>query len=288
MKSVLVGMLLCIASTCVNSAEVFNLPVKSQSVLVLDADSKEVLFQRNSDEIRSIASITKLMTALVTVEANLDPNEIITITDEDVENTKLRNRVTSTSLRVGSAMTREELLRLTLMNSQNRAACALARTYPGGRDAFITTMNIKAMQLGMKHTTYVDPTGLFNTNVSTADDLALLIQAANQHPEINLYSTTARFTPSSTSHSFGTTNRLVTSKGWTILLQKTGYIKDAGRCVVMVTEVSLKKVIIVLLNTTSTQQRARDAVIIKYWLENNLVPTTSIVNKLSPYRSKRG
>jgi D-alanyl-D-alanine endopeptidase (penicillin-binding protein 7) len=288
MKSVLVGILLCVVSTCVSSAESINLPIKSQSVLVLDADSNEVLYQRNSNEVRSIASITKLMTALVTVEAKLDPNEIIVITNEDVENTKLHNRVTSTSLRVGSAMTREELLRLTLMNSQNRAACALARTYPGGREAFINTMNLKATQLGMKHTTYVDPTGLFNSNVSTAEDLALLMMAANQHPEINLYSTTAKFTPSSTSHSFGTTNRLVTSKGWNILLQKTGYIKDAGRCVVMVTEVSLKRVIIVLLNTPSTQQRARDAVIIKYWLENNLVPSTSIVNQLSPYRSKRG
>lgn len=268
-------------------ADEVNLPVKAQSVLVLDADSHEILFQRAADEVRSIASITKLMTALVTVEANLDPLEKITITDEDVDNTKLRGKNTSTTLPAGSVLTREELLHLTLMNSQNRAACALARTYPGGRETFINAMNIKASQLGMLHTNYVDPTGLRNLNVSTADDLAILISAASTHSEIREYSTSPNYSPTFTRHVYNTTNRLVVTKSWNILLQKTGYIKDAGRCVVMMTQVAYKNIIIVLLNTSSSQQRARDAVIIKYWIENDIVPSTQVVNNLSPYKKTR-
>lgn len=271
-----------LVSTICHSTE---LHLNARSVLVMDADNHEVLYERNSDDVRSIASITKLMTAVVTLDAHLDMNEQIMITADDVFHTKLRNKNTSTSLSVGTTLSREELLRLTLMNSQNRAASALARTYPGGRQAFIEAMNAKAVELGMYRTHYVDPTGLFNENRSTAEDLAILMQAARLYPEICEFSTTPKYSLADNNKTFGTTNQLVRSNSWNIVLQKTGYIKDAGRCVVLMTEVAYRNVIIVLLDTSSSQQRARDAVAIKRWLETDTIPTSRVVSShLSPYK----
>lgn len=270
---------------CSFSVAATELPLNAQSVLVIDADNQEVLYERNSDDVRSIASITKLMTAVVILDAHLDMNEQIRITQDDLKHTELRGRATSSSLAVGTTLSREELLRLTLMNSQNRAAVALARTYPGGREAFIADMNLKAIELGMFHTTYVDPSGLFNENKSTAEDLAILLQAARLYPEICEFSTAPTYSLANNHKTFGTTNRLVHSKAWNIVLQKTGYIRDAGRCVVMMTEVAYRSVIIVLLDTSSSQSRAKDAVTIKYWLENNTIPSARQVSNLSPYKA---
>lgn len=272
------------------TANAVELPVRSGAAVVVDADTGDVMYDKNGDIIAPIASITKLMTAVVTLDAGLDPDERIEITAEDAVATNIRGRATSTSLKVGTSVSREELIRLTLMNSQNRAAAALARTYPGGRNVFIAAMNTKAMLIGMTHTMYTDPTGLLNTNTSTAKDLALLVQYAQEYyPQIAEYSTMPSYAISaytSKPRSFGTTNRLVVSKGWDILLQKTGYIQDAGRCVAMMANVAYKRVIIVLLNAKSASQRANDAVIIKYWIEHDSIPSISTTRALNPYAKK--
>lgn len=273
-----------------------TLPIKSGVALVIDADTGQVLYEKGKGDVRSIASITKLMTAIVTMEANLPMDEIITISKDEVDATMLRKRPTSGSLPVGVSMTRGEVLHLTLMNSQNRAAAALARTYPGGAVAFVRAMNDKALELGMKDTRFVDPTGLFNENVSTANDLAILVNVATQYPDIRAFSTDkshvltwpkvkngqfVRLTRSG----FGTTNRLVTRSDWDIRVQKTGYIRRAGHCVVMMTVVADRRVVIVLLDAISNRVRARDAVSIKYWLENDEVPSKLVINSLDPYKS---
>lgn len=269
-------------------AEDLPFKVNAQTVLVVDAETNEIILDKNAQDVRSIASITKLMTAVVVLDANLPLDEEIVISQEEVEATMLRKVPTSGSLPVGVKLTRAELLHLALMNSQNRAAAALARTYPGGAAAFIAAMNNKAAMLGMYNTQYVDPTGLFNDNISTARDLAILVRHASDYVLIKDFSTATVF-ELTTYHKkkarkigFGTTNGLVHKNDWNIVLQKTGYIKDAGRCVVMMASMGAKKVIVVLLNAVSNEARAADASNIKYYVETGRTPLT----KQKPERKK--
>lgn len=248
-----------------------NLPLNAKAVLVMDADTQEIIYEKRSSEVRPIASITKLMTAMVILDAELNMDDPIQITQEDVINTRIHDRDSSLSLPAGSTLTRDDMLRLTLMNSHNRAASSLARTYPGGTSEFVNQMNQKAESLGMTHTYYVDPTGLYDGNVSTAEDLAILLQTATSYLPIKAYSTTTDYSPLTLDKTFKTTNRLVRSDKWNIQVQKTGYIKSAGRCVVMMAELANKNIIIVLLDTTSSSMRARDAAIIKQWIEQGTI-----------------
>lgn len=257
--------------------------VNARSVLVIDADTNEILLDKNAGEVRSIASITKLMTAVVTLDANLPLDEEIIISQDEVHATMIGKTVTSGALPVGIKLTRAELLHLSLMNSQNRAAAALARTYPGGPEAFVAAMNHKAQMIGMYNTRYVDPTGLQNENVSTAHDLAVLVRHASDYVLIKDFSTSTQFETTlyhkkrAKKIMFGTTNALVVKNDWHIMLQKTGYIKDAGRCVVMMASMGAKRVIVVLLNTISNEARAADAAKIKYYVETGEIPKVTNV-----------
>lgn len=253
-------------------------PVNAKSALVIDADTNKVIIGKNAEQVRPIASITKLMTAVIILDANLPLDKKITITQAEVKATMVRGRRTSTTLPVGTTLTRAQLLHLALMNSQNRAAYALARTYPGGVQTFVATMNAKAQMLGMDNTHYVDPTGLFNTNVSTAHDLAILVRHASDYVLIRDFSTAVRFELTlyyrryHQKRAFGTTNRLVAEENWDIVLQKTGYIRDAGHCVAMLATMGTRRVVVVLLDATSNNARARDADHIKKYVETGEIP----------------
>jgi D-alanyl-D-alanine endopeptidase (penicillin-binding protein 7) len=269
----------------------------AQAALVLDANTGEVLYDKNSTEIRSIASITKLMSAVVILDANLSLDEEITITQEEVvETTVIKHgrkqaNCGRSCLYVGLKLTRAEVLHLALMNSNNRAAYALGRSYPGGLEAFVAAMNAKAQMLGMDDTHYVDPTGLYRENVSTATDLAILLRHASDYVMIRDFSTSPSFALSvyNKKHrkpklvDFKSTNRLVRIGTWDIILQKTGYIKDAGHCVAMMAQAGATKIMIILLNTVNNDQRADDAIRIKRYVETGEIP----VQTIQKHRHKR-
>lgn len=243
--------------------------LKSASVLVLDQDTGEVLLSRNTDNVTPIASLTKLMTALITVEAKLPLDEVIDITDADIDTLK----GTGSRLRVGSSFTREDLLKLALMASENRAASALGRSYPGGKSAFVQAMNRKAGELHMGATHFVEPTGLSSSNVSSAEDLAKLVRAAHRMPLIREYSTMAHYDVKVNGRpaSFVNTNALVRGGSWDIGLSKTGFINEAGRCLVMQANFNARSVIIVLLDSIGKYTRVADAKRIRQWLEPEFV-----------------
>lgn len=238
----------------------------SSSVLVLDQLSGSTLLEKNSNTQLPIASISKLMTAMVVLDAGLDLNEVIQVTDEDVD--YLKN--TRSHLRVGTAMTRDTALLLALMSSENRAAHALARNYPGGLKNFMAAMNRKAWSLGLTNTHFEEPTGLSSNNVSSAYDLARMVGAAHQYTKIREYSTTAKAEVDLGTHvhEFGNTNVLIKNPQWQIGLSKTGYISEAGRCLVMQAWVADKPVIIVLLDASGKTNRLGDANRIKRWMES--------------------
>ena len=240
-----------------------ELDLKSSVALVLDQDTDEVLFSKNSEVVLPIASITKLMTALVVAEANLPLDEMLKISAEDVDSGTSRSR-----LRVGTKLSREEMLHLALMSSENRAAHALGRHYPGGITAFVAAMNSKAQALGMHDTQYVEPTGLSSLNRSSATDLAVLVRAADKIDLIRQHSTSPAHDVAVGSRNvqFRNTNGLVRSGGWDIGLQKTGYISEAGRCLVMQAQVSGRKLIMVLLDSAGKYSRIGDAERIRKWL----------------------
>jgi D-alanyl-D-alanine endopeptidase (penicillin-binding protein 7) len=242
-----------------------KLHLQSASVLVLDEQTGEVLYGRNSGAVQPIASITKLMTALVTLEAKQPLDDEIAITDDDIDTIK----GTHSRLRIGSIFTRDDLLKLALMASENRAASALGRSYPGGREACVRAMNAKARELGMKGTHYVETTGLSSSNVSTAEDLAKLVRVAQNYPLIREYSTLAKHEVMIGGHqtAFSSTNGLVRAGKWDIVLQKTGYITEAGRCMVMQAKLAARSVIIVLLDSVGKYTRIADANRIREWLE---------------------
>lgn len=250
-------------------AQKSNLDIKSQAALVFNAQNEHVIYDKNADKVMPIASITKLMTAMVTLDARLSPNEKITITNADVD--KLKH--SSSRLPLGSSYSRNELLRLALMSSENRAAAALARTYPGGAKAFVDAMNQKAKKIGMTNSRFVDSTGLNSSNVATARDLAKLVSASNSYAAIREFSTTSQHSVSpgnKRSHlQYVNSNSLVRNQGWDIGVSKTGYLSEAGRCLVMQAKISGQSVVIVLLNSWGKNTRIGDANRVKKWIESN-------------------
>jgi serine-type D-Ala-D-Ala endopeptidase (penicillin-binding protein 7) len=240
------------------------LDLKSSVALVVDQDTDQVLFSKNPQAVLPIASITKLMTALVVTEAALPSDELLTISQDDVDMEKgSRSR-----LRVGTELSRGEMMHLALMASENRAAHALGRHYPGGMAAFVAAMNRKAVELGMADTHYVEPTGLSSANRSSARDLTLLVKAAYTHPNIRELSTSpeAQVAVGRRQMQFVNTNRLVNNPTWEIGLQKTGYISEAGRCLVMQAELAGRKLIMVLLDSAGKYSRLGDAERIRRWV----------------------
>jgi serine-type D-Ala-D-Ala endopeptidase (penicillin-binding protein 7) len=238
--------------------------LKSSAVLVIDQISGEVLFEKNPDSVLPIASITKLMTALVVAEADLPMTEMLAITKEDAD---LEKGVGS-RLRVGTRLNRGELMHLALMSSENRAAHALGRTYPGGMEAFVDAMNIKAQQLGMASSRFTEPTGLNAGNISTPRDLVRLVEESFLVPLIREYSTSQNLLVrvGKRSQQFRNSNALVRTDSWDLGLSKTGFIREAGRCLVMQAEVEKRPVILVMLDAPGTQHRLRDAEMIRRWL----------------------
>ena len=242
------------------------LNLKSSVALVVDQDTKEVLFRKNDDAVLPIASITKLMTGVVVSEANLPADEMITISQSDVDTEKH----SSSRLRVGTTLSRGELLHLALMASENRAAHALGRTYPGGVDAFAAQMNAKAKSLGMNDTRYVEPTGLSSKNQSSAQDLATLVNYAYGNPTLRELSTSTGYQVEVGRRTlqFNNTNRLVKNPAWDIGLQKTGYITEAGQCLVMQARVAGRKLIMVFLDSAGKLSRIADAERVRKWVES--------------------
>ena len=244
-----------------------KLHLMSANALVVDADAQRPIYAKSADEVTPIASLTKLMTAMVVLDAGQPDDELIAVGTEDFDYLKgSRSR-----LRMGTMLPRREMLRLALMSSENRAASSLARHYPGGTPAFVAAMNAKAQSLQMTHTHYADPTGLSAENVSTANDLAHLVQAAAQYPRIREFSTTpAHFVevqPSGRLMGFNNSNALVKKSSWDIQLQKTGYIREAGRCLVMLATIASRPFVIVLLDSYGKYTRLGDAERVKHWLE---------------------
>ncbi len=245
------------------------LKLASTKALVINQSTGEVLYAKNTDVTTPIASVTKLMTAMVMLDASLPLDELVAITDEDVDYLK----GTRSRLSVGTVLTRGELLHLALMASENRAASALGRYYPGGKPAFVQAMNSKARLLGMQSTHFVDSTGLDSNNVSTAEDLVKMVNAAYHYPEIRQVTTS----PSQEITLYGrqrplnfvNTNALVRGGNWEIGLSKTGFINEAGRCLVMQAEISGQPTIIVLLDSVGKMTRIGDANRIRKWVEHN-------------------
>ena len=241
-----------------------SLDLKSSVALVLDQDTNEVLFSKNSQAVLPIASITKLMTAVVVTEARLPLDEILTVSQDDVDTEKGSH----SRLKVGTQLNREEMLHLALMSSENRAAHALGRNFPGGINAFVAAMNRKARQLGMNDTQYAEPTGLSSRNQSSARDLATLVRAAHEHQIIREFSTSREYAVDVGNRptQFRTTNALVRSPAWDIGLQKTGYISEAGRCLVMQAKMAGRQLIMVFLDSTGKYSRIGDAERVRRWV----------------------
>ena len=241
------------------------LALQSNAALILDQGTGEAIFQKRPEEVLPIASITKLTTAMVVLDAGLDLDEPLTIQQEDVDTIKH----SKSRLPVGTRLTRGQALHLALMSSENRAAHALGRTYPKGLEAFVAAMNTKAQTLGMAETRFVDPAGLSSSNVSSAKDLAKMVEAAYRYPQIRNYTTCEEATISGQRRSitFHNSNRLVRSSRWEIGLSKTGFIEEAGRCLVMQARVAQRSVVIVLLDSVGNLTRFADANRIKRWME---------------------
>lgn len=251
-----------------------QLAVESGAALVIEqGGGGDTLFQKNADLVVPIASITKLMTAMVVLDGAPNLQAPITVSDEDVD----LLRGSRSRLPVGSVLPRHTALLLALMSSENRAAHALARHYPGGMEAFVSAMNVKAQSLGMRDTHFEDPTGLTSNNVSTAHDLAKMVLAAHHYPLIREFTTTSEASVDVKGRTldYRNTNQLVKSSTWDIGLSKTGYIHEAGKCLVMQARLADKPVIIVLLDSAGKLTRIGDANRIKRWMEN-----TSATRKL--------
>ena len=245
------------------------LELKSSVALVMDQDTREILFSKNDQAVLPIASLTKLMTGVIVSAAKLPMDEVITVTQDDVDTEKhSRSR-----LKVGTSLTRAELLHLALMSSENRAAHALGRTYPGGLPTFVALMNAKARLLGMKDTSYVEPTGLSSRNQSSARDLATLVNAAHGDPILREFTTSPGYQVAVGSQTlqYNNTNRLIKNPEWDIGLQKTGYISEAGQCLVMQTKIAGRKLIMVFLDSAGKLSRLGDAERVRRWVEANPV-----------------
>ena len=243
--------------------------LRSSSALVLDATHSSVLYSRKADVSAPIASITKLLTVLVVADAGLPLDEPIQLTTED----RIVGKGASSRLLLGTTLTRGDLIHLALMSSENRAAHALGRNYPGGLPAFVAAMNAKARKLGMTSAHFVDPAGLSCDNVASAEDLSKLVMAASENPVIREYSTDRGYAVRVGRRmlEFRNTNSLVSNPTWNIVVQKTGYISEAGRCLVMQAVIQGRTVVIVLLNSVSKNTRVADAVRIRRWMEAKLL-----------------
>jgi serine-type D-Ala-D-Ala endopeptidase (penicillin-binding protein 7) len=255
-------------STPLVSKSTGNLRLESDSAIVVDAETGKVLFSKNVNVVKPIASITKLMTAMVTLDANMALDETLTISDGDVDYLKR----TTSRLPLGTKLSRYDMLRLALMSSENRAASALSRHYPGGKTAFIQAMNEKARVLGMYNTSFADATGLTPKNVSTAEDLVKLVEAASQYDLIHKFSTTegrkVAIRPKSAPLEYKNSNALVRNGQWDIAVSKTGYINEAGRCLVMKAEVAHRPAVMIFLQSNGKYSPVGDATRIKKWIES--------------------
>ena len=247
--------------------DVHKLKLASSNVLILDAKDGEPIYAKGADEVTPIASVTKLMTAMVVLDAGQSLDERLDVGIGDLDLLK----GTHSRLALGSELTRAEMLHVALMASENRAASSLCRHYPGGMGACVAAMNRKAQSLGMKHTHFSDPTGLTSENVSTAGDLALMVKAAATYPLIREATTTSsryvEVQPTGRILGYNNTNSLVRSSRWDILLSKTGFIREAGKCLVMLANIASREVVIVLLDSYGRLTRIGDANRIKHWLE---------------------
>ncbi|WP_410498263.1 D-alanyl-D-alanine endopeptidase [Chitinibacter sp. S2-10] len=256
-----------IARVNASPLSLYNPGVQSSGVVVMNQQTGEVMYERNADNVVPIASITKLMTAMVVLDAHLPLNELITISNDDLDT--LKN--TGSRLSVGTTLTRGEMLLLALMSSENRAASALSHAFPGGRANFIRKMNEKAQQLGMVHSRFFDPTGLTPQNVATPRELSLMVKAAQRYPEIHQFSTASEYTFTSNVHGnqmvYRNTNPLVKNPDWTIGVSKTGYINEAGRCIVMQATINSMPVVMILMDSAGKQTRIGDAMRIRRWIE---------------------
>ena len=241
------------------------LDLKSSVALVIDQDTSEVLFKKNETAVLPIASLTKLMTGVIISGARLPMDELITVTQDDVDTEKH----SSSRLQVGTTLTRGELMHLALMSSENRAAHALGRTYPGGLPTFVNLMNAKATMLGMRDTRYVEPTGLSSRNQSSAQDLATLVNAAYGDPILREFTTSPGYqiAVGSRTLQYKNTNSLLKNPEWDIGLQKTGYITEAGQCLVMQAKIAGRKLIMVFLDSAGKLSRVGDAERVRRWVE---------------------
>lgn len=250
------------------NAIIRNAALRSEIAYVQDLESSTVLYEKNSQEVRPIASITKLMTALVVTEAGQDMSEMLEITEADID----RLKFSSSRLSVGARLSRADMLHLALMSSENRAANALGRYYPGGLAAFVRAMNDKARALGMRQTQFVEPTGLSSDNVSSPRDLVKLLARTKTQPLIHQYTTQGQYSVQvgrGRELLFNNTNRLVKNSNWDILVSKTGFINEAGECLVMLTRIEDRDVAIVLLNSNGRYSRIGDAVRIRDLVEKS-------------------
>jgi len=258
-----------------------KLKLGSANALVLDASAGQPIYAKGADTVTPIASVTKLMTAMVVLDAGQPMDETISVGIADVDLLKGSH----SRLRLGAELSRREMLRLALMASENRAASSLARHYPGGTEACVEAMNRKARDLGMAHTHFEDPTGLTSENVSTASDLALMVKAAAGYEMIRDATTTAshyvEVQPLGQVLGFNNTNLLVRGGQWDIQVSKTGFIREAGKCLVMLANIASRSVVIVLLDSYGSLTRIGDAVRVKHWLETgeSLPPAKTVKAK---------
>ncbi len=272
-----------LASAAPESRDPAKLQLASANALVFDAASGQPIYAKAAHEVTPIASLTKLMTAMVTLDAGQPLDDLIEVDMNDFDFLK----GSSSRLRLGTQLPRREMLRLALMSSENRAASSLARHYPGGIDAFVAAMNAKAAQIGMSRSHFEDATGLSPRNVSTATDLAAMVRAAADYPLIREFSTTpsayVEIDPAGRIVGFNNSNRLVASSNWEILLQKTGYIREAGRCLVMMANIAAKPVVIVLLDSVGKYTRLGDAERVKHWIETgDALPLRAVAKAVAP------
>lgn len=257
--------------------------LQSAIAMIYDEEAQRPLYSKNADNVVPIASITKLMTAMVVLDAKLPMDEPISISAEDKDHLK----GTRSRMKNGMTLTRGELIKLALMASENKAAAALARTYPGGTPVMLAMMNAKARELGMTSTHFNDPTGLNSTNVSTAEDLVRMVMAAQQYEVIQRCTTTSSHIVQVDGHRplrYSNTNPLVRNSQWDIGLSKTGYISEAGRCLVMQARIASRPTVIVLLDSWGKRTRVGDAVRVKHWMEG---VSTGSIRRVS-YRSRGG
>lgn len=244
------------------------LDLRSSVAMVIDQQTGEAIFQKNADAVLPIASITKVMTAMVVLDAGLPGTDVLEVSEADRDT----ERHSSSRLPIGSRLSRAELLNLALMSSENRAASALSRNYPGGQGAFVRAMNAKAAAIGMTDSHFSDPTGLSSGNVANARDLARMVRAASAYPLIRQYSTATEATVDLGPRqvTFRSTNRLIDDPAWEIGMQKTGYISEAGKCLVMQARIESRTMIIILLDASGAQSRFADAQRLRRWMTDRL------------------